>query len=98
RGGLAGLMSLEQDIKSGKYDVAVQDAAAMPREGAQRFAVPLLQAWAEAGRGQPAPALKALESIGGPNGLQPLRDLHAALIADYADQVDDAAAAYDKLI
>jgi tetratricopeptide (TPR) repeat protein len=98
RAGLAGLVLLEQDIKAGKYDAAVQEAAAMPREGAQRFAVPLLQAWAEAGRGQPTPAVQALESIGGTNGLQPLRDLHAALIADYADKVDEAAAAYDKLV
>ncbi len=98
RTGLAGLVLLEQDIKAGKYDAAAQEAAGMPRDGAQRFAVPLLQAWAEAGRGRPAPAMHALETVGGTNGLQPLRDLHAALIADYADQVDDAAAAYDKLI
>jgi len=98
RSGLAGLVLLEQDIKAGKYDAAAQEAAAMPRDGAQRFAVPLLQAWAEAGRGQPAPALQALDSTGGANGLQPLRDLHAALIADYTDQVDEATRAYDKIV
>src|SRR5579864_3998417 len=98
RSGLAGLVLLEQDIKAGKYDAAAQEAVAMPRDGAQRFAVPLLQAWAEAGRGQPAPALQALDSTGGANGLQPLRDLHAALIADYTDQVDEATRAYDKIV
>ncbi len=98
RSGLAGLVLLEQDIKAGRYDVAAQEAATMPRDGAQRFAVPLLQAWAEAGQGHPAPALQALDVVGGSSGLQPLRDLHAALIADYADRVDDAAAAYGKLI
>jgi tetratricopeptide (TPR) repeat protein len=96
--GLAALVLLEQDIKAGQYDTAVDAAAAMSRDGAQRFAVPLLQAWAEAGRGHPAPALLALESVGGTNGLQPLRDLHAALINDYADRVDDAATAFGKLI
>jgi tetratricopeptide (TPR) repeat protein len=58
----------------------------------------LLQAWAQMGRGQPAPALQALESIGGSTGLQPLHDLHAALIEDYADQIDAAAASYGKLL
>jgi len=98
RSGLAGLVLLAQDLKAGNYDAAVQAAAAMPRDGAQRLAVPLLQAWAEAGRGHAAAALQALDSIGGSGGLQPLRDLHAALIADYADQVDDAAAANEKLV
>ena len=98
RSGLAGMVLLEQDLKAGKYDQVVAEATTMPREGGQRFAVPLLQAWAEAGRGRPAPALQALDSIGGTNGVEPLRNLHAALIADYDGRVDDAAAAYDKLL
>jgi len=96
--GIAALVLLEQDIKAQRYDAAVKNAAAMPRDGALRFSVPLLQAWAEAGRGGAAPALRALDAMGGANGLQPLRDLHAALVYDYADQVSDAAAAYDKLV
>jgi len=98
RSGLAGMVLLEQELKAGKYDQVVAEATAMPREGGQRFAVPLLQAWAEAGRGRPAPALQALDSIGGTNGIQSLRDLHAALIADYDGRADDATAAYDKLL
>jgi len=98
RSGLAGLVLLEQEVKAGRYDAATEEAAAMPRDGALRFAVPLLQAWSEAGRGQPAPALQALQSIGGANGLQPLADIHTALIEDYADQVDAASAAYQKLV
>jgi len=96
--GLAALVILEQHIKAGRYDAAVEEATAIPRDGAQRFAVPLMQAWAEAGRGRPAPALQTLDVVGGTNGLQPLRDLHAALIDDYADRVDDAATAYDKIV
>ncbi len=98
RSGLAGFLLLEQDLKAGKYDQVVTQAMAMPREGGQRFSVPLVLAWAEAARGHPAPALQALDGIGGVNGLQPLRDLHAALIDDYSDRVDDASAAYDKLV
>ena len=96
--GLAALILLEQDVKAGRYDIAANEAASMPREGALRFAVPLLQAWSEAGRGRPAPALQVLQTMGGTHGLQPLADIHAALIADYADHVDEANAAYQKLI
>lgn len=97
RSGLAGLVLLEQQIKTGDYDGAIRDAATMPRDGAQRYAVPLLLAWAEVGRGQPAPALQALDAMGDLGALQPLRVLHAALIADFADRIDDAAAGYAKL-
>jgi tetratricopeptide (TPR) repeat protein len=98
RSGLAGLVLLEQDLKAGKYDTVVQEAQAMPREGAQRFAVPLMLAWAEAGRGQFGPALQALDTMNGVNGIAPLHDLHTALIEDYTDHVDEAAAAYAKVI
>ena len=99
RSGLAGLVLLEQELKAGKFDDAAKDAQAMPREGAQRFSVPLLLAWSQAGRGQVGPALQALDTMGGGNaGLAPLRDLHAALIQDFTDHIDEAAAAYTKLI
>ena len=98
RSGLAGLVLLEQDLKTGKYATVVQDATGMPREGAQRFSVPLMLAWAQAGRGQFGPALQALDGMGGVNGLAPLHDLHTALIDDFTDHIDEAAAAYRKLI
>jgi tetratricopeptide (TPR) repeat protein len=98
RSGLAGLVLLEQELKAGKYDEVVQDAQAMPREGAQRFAVPLMLAWAQAGRGQFGPALQALDGMNGVNGIAPLHDLHTALIEDFTDRIDDAAASYQKLI
>ncbi|HEY3919127.1 MAG TPA: tetratricopeptide repeat protein [Stellaceae bacterium] len=97
RTGLAGLVLLEQELKAGKYDAVVKDAQAMPRDGAQRFAVPLLLAWAEAGRGQFGPALQALDGMNGVAGIQPLHDLHTALIEDFTDRVAEATASYQKL-
>ena len=44
-----------EEIKDDKFDEAARLAAAMPREGAERFAVPLLDAWIEAGRQNPKP-------------------------------------------
>jgi tetratricopeptide (TPR) repeat protein len=98
RSGLAGLTLMEQDLKLANYDKVAEGGRTMPREGAQRYAVPLLMAWAEAGRQHPAPALQALDGMGDMHGLEPLRDLHVALIDDYLGRVDDAAAAYGRLV
>jgi tetratricopeptide (TPR) repeat protein len=98
RSGLAGLVTLEQALKSGKYDEAVTIGQALPREGAQRFAVPLMLAWAEAGRHQYGPALQALDAMNGVNGIAPLHDLHTALIQDYADHVEEAKASFQRVL
>ncbi len=97
RSGLAGLVLVEQDLKAGQYDAVVQEAQGMPREGAQRFSVPLLLGWAQAGLGQFGPALQTIDSMNGVNGIAPLHDLHTALIEDLTDHIDEAAAAYQKL-
>lgn len=96
--GLPGLVLLEQELKTGQYDKVVKDAQAMPRDGAQRFAVPLLLAWAQAGQNQFGSALQTLDSMNGVNGIAPLHDLHTALIEDSTDHVSEAAAAYQKVI
>jgi tetratricopeptide (TPR) repeat protein len=98
RSGLPGLVMLEQALKAGKYDEVVKQAQAMPREGAQRFAVPLMVAWAEAGRHQYGPALQALDAMNGVSGIAPLHDLHTALVEDYTDHVDEAKASYQHLL
>jgi tetratricopeptide (TPR) repeat protein len=98
RSGLPGMVILEQALKAGKYDEAAKLAQAMPREGAQRFAVPLFLAWAEAGRHQFGPALQALDVMNGVNGIAPLHDLHTALIEDYTDRVDEAKASFQHVL
>jgi tetratricopeptide (TPR) repeat protein len=96
--GLPGLVLMTEDIKAGDFAGAVKQADAVPHDGAQRYAVPLLRAWSELGLHRPAPALQALDAMGPLNGLEPLKELHAALIADYADRVDEAEAGYKKLL
>jgi tetratricopeptide (TPR) repeat protein len=98
RSGLPALVLLEQALKAGKYDDAVMQAQAMPREGAQRFAVPLMLAWAEAGRRQYGPALQALDAMNGVNGIAPLHDLHTALVQDYTDHVEEAKASFQRVL
>jgi tetratricopeptide (TPR) repeat protein len=98
RSGLPGMVMLEQALKAGKYEEAATFAQAMPREGAQRFAVPLLLAWAQAGRHQFGPALQALDVMNGINGIAPLRELHTALIEDYTDHVAEAKASFQRIL
>jgi tetratricopeptide (TPR) repeat protein len=98
RSGLPGLVLLEQTLKAGKYDEVVKQGQAMPREGAQRFAVPLFLAWAEAGRHQYGPALQALDAMNGVSGIAPLHDLHTALVEDYTDHVDEAKASFQRML
>jgi tetratricopeptide (TPR) repeat protein len=95
---LAQLVLLLDEVKAGDFDGAVQRARALPNEGAQRLATPLLVAWCEIGRQRSALALQALEPLNEIKGVQTLRDLHAAMLADYADRLDDAERSYKAVI
>lgn len=97
-GGLAGLVLLEQAIKTGDFDAASKMATSIPREGAQRYSVPLLLAWIDAARGQSGKVAKDIAGAGDTRGLGPLKEIHGALIADLADQTDKADAGYKKII
>ncbi len=97
-GGLAGLTLLEQAIKTGDFDGAAKIAAAIPREGAQRYSVPLLLAWIDEARGQGGKVAQDIAGAGDTRGLGPLKEIHGALIADLADQTDKANAGYKKII
>lgn len=94
--GLAQLVLLLQDVKQGDFAAAAAKAKAMPLEGAQRFAAPLLAAWCETALHRPAPALQALDELDQLKGVQMLKDLHTALIDDYVGRIDDAAAAFKR--
>jgi tetratricopeptide (TPR) repeat protein len=96
--GLASLVLLTDEFKRGAYAAAAARAGAAPRDGAQRYAMPLLLAWAEAGRGRFEPAMAALETMGTLGGLEPLKTLHEGLIADRFDRVDAAETAFEKLV
>jgi tetratricopeptide (TPR) repeat protein len=98
RSGLPGMVIVEQALKAGKFDEAITLAQGMPREGAQRFAVPLFLAWAQAGEHQFGPALQSLDAMNGVNGIAPLHDLHTALIEDYTDRVDEAKASFQHVL
>ena len=95
---LAAMVLLVEDMKRGDWEAAQQRANKLPHDGAQRFAVPLLAAWVAAARGAPDRALASLGEMGNLRGLEPLRDLHTALLDDYLQRPEAAAAAYKKLV
>ena len=97
-GGLAGLVVVEQAIKAGNYAAAISQAASLSHEGAQRYALPLLVAWAEIGRHDRAKALRNLDAMGDTRGLGPLKPLHQALIDDFTGQATAASALYKKVL
>jgi tetratricopeptide (TPR) repeat protein len=96
--GLAALVLLEQAIKAGDFEGAAKMAATIPRDGAQRYSVPLLLAWSDAARGQQALVAKDIAGTGDTSGLGPLKEIHATLIADVTDQIDQADAGYKAII
>jgi tetratricopeptide (TPR) repeat protein len=96
--GLAAIVLLVEEIKDGKFDAAAARAKTLSRSGPQRFAMPLLTAWIEAARKNPAAARQALGEMGDLKGLEPLRDLHLGMLADFGGDTDAAQQAYDKLL
>jgi tetratricopeptide (TPR) repeat protein len=96
--GLAQIVLLLQEVKAGNFDAAAQRARALPSEGAQRLAQPLLVAWCEMALKRPPQAMQALSGLDQLRGVEALKDLHTALLADYADRLEDAEQAYKKTL
>ncbi len=97
RAGLADLVLVLEEFKAGNFGKALSRAEALPQDGIERVAAPILAAWAQVGLGKPAEALDALSTATASNRLPELAAFHRALIADFADRIDVATKAYDVL-
>jgi tetratricopeptide (TPR) repeat protein len=97
RSGFADLVLVLQAFKAGHYEDALTRAQALPKEGVERLAAPMLAAWADVGLGKTMPALQILADAKAPNAVPELVAFHHALIADKADRIDEAAKEYDTL-
>ena len=96
--GLPAIVLLVEEIKAGQFDAAASRAKTLARSGPQRFAMPLLTAWIEAARKNEAAARQSLTEMGDIGGLEPLRDLHLGMLADFDGDTDAAQQAFDKLV
>jgi tetratricopeptide (TPR) repeat protein len=96
--GLAQIVLLLQEVKAGDFEAAARRGRALPSEGAQRLAQPLLVAWCEMALKRPAQAAQALNGLDQLRGVEALKDLHKALLDDYADRLAEAEQAYKKTL
>jgi tetratricopeptide (TPR) repeat protein len=94
----AGILLAWRDIKKGDLKSADADLAKLPDDGVNKIIVPMLRAWLAQGMGQTDQALAQLGRLAAIPGIEPVADLHRALIEDQAGRSEPAAADYAKLL
>lgn len=95
---LASFVLTLDDIAQGRYPAAIQRLAANQGGGIERYMVPVLQAWCEAGRGKGPDAVAALDKLDGLEGAVELKTIQSAMIWEATGNRDKAAELYDKMI
>jgi tetratricopeptide (TPR) repeat protein len=94
----AGILLAWRDIKKGDLKAADADLAKLPNDGVNKIIVPMVRAWLAQGLGQTDQALAQLDRLAAIPGLEPVVDLHRALIEDQAGRTEQASADYGKLL
>jgi tetratricopeptide (TPR) repeat protein len=84
-------------IGAGRFDEALKHLDALPKDGIMSYLVPLLGAWAEAGKDDFAAAREALKPLADKNGSLALYDLHVALVQDRAGNTRAAVESYRRV-
>ncbi|MGB8274189.1 MAG: tetratricopeptide repeat protein [Alphaproteobacteria bacterium] len=87
-----------RDFQDGKFQNASVRLQALPDTGLNKFFVPLMLAWIEAGAGHLDKAIDKLDPLGENSAFAVLRDLHAAFLNDLAGRTDAAAEGYKAAI
>lgn len=95
---IANLGLVAEEAKAGKFGAIVQRLQSLPKRGMNMFTVPLLLAWAQAAQGHVDAAIKTLQPLTEIAGFAPLRELHVALINEFAGRNAAAEAAYKKAV
>ncbi len=88
--GVAALLIMGSEALAGRWDRAESRVRALPRGGASAPLLPVLLAWAQAGRGQHDQALATLRPFIDQGRFRALNALHGALIADLANRPREA--------
>lgn len=90
----ARLMVADADAAAGKWDLAEQRFAALPRQGLPQIMQPLLIAWAQYGGGRPDRALETLRPYVQGQRFRAVYAFHAAMIADLSSREAEAGRLY----
>lgn len=92
-------LSLALDaVKAGDFPAAREHLAEVPRDGFNSFIIPLLEAWVLLETDGVDSALSAIEPLKRTRGLEPVRGIHAGLVAERAGRMDMAAEAYESAV
>jgi tetratricopeptide (TPR) repeat protein len=94
----AGILLAWRDIKKGDLKAADAHLAKLPDEGVNKIIVPMVRAWLAEGTGQTDSGLAQLDHLKVMPGLDPIINLHRALIEDQAGRTPAADADYGKLV
>ncbi|MCC6468733.1 MAG: tetratricopeptide repeat protein [Alphaproteobacteria bacterium] len=87
------LLSIER-VRAGDWAGAEQRLAKLSRSNINRFLVPLVLGWVQAGAGKTDEALATLKAVGEQQGNGILRDLHCGLVAELAKRPEQAGQFY----
>ncbi|MCP5366145.1 MAG: tetratricopeptide repeat protein [Hyphomicrobiales bacterium] len=93
---IANIMVAVDDMRAGRNAEVRARVAKMSGRGINAFLSPMLMAWAHAGDGDVAAALKALDPLGSRDGTRALYAIQAALVNDLGGRPAEAEAAYRK--
>jgi tetratricopeptide (TPR) repeat protein len=94
----AGILLAWRNIKKGDLKAADADLAKLPDDGVNKIIVPMLRAWLAQGMGQTDRALTELGRLAAIPGIEPVAELHRALIEDQAGRTEAAGTDYAKLL
>lgn len=83
-------------VARGAWDDAGKLLSEVPLQGVNRLLFPLLRAWVEAARANPA-ALDAMKPIADLSELRGIVDFHAALVSSLLGRADEAEAAFRRV-
>ena len=88
------LLMAAEAARNGDFAKAETRLKAIDKDDLARYSVPLALAWAHVGAKEPAAAVTALAPLDQESGFETLRQLHEALIREFAGQTGPTEAAY----
>ncbi|MCC7046261.1 MAG: tetratricopeptide repeat protein [Alphaproteobacteria bacterium] len=91
---VAALLLAIERVRAGDWAGAEERLAKLSRSNINRFLVPLVLGWVQAGAGKTDEALATLKAVGEQQGNGILRDLHSGLVAELAKRPEQAGQFY----
>jgi tetratricopeptide (TPR) repeat protein len=95
---LARLLTFADAVRRGDLPASEKALSEINNEGLGQFIKPFFRAWLASAKGRAQEAYSILEKAEGLSSLQPMLELHTALIADQAGDANKARASFARVI